>query len=302
MMGSQFWWFYDVLAVAVILLVIYANAKRGFKKNFLVMIGYILSAVVASVASAMLAEPVYSGVIRESNLTAFEQVLTEYDGTEAIRDALDEQRYGAQFDNKKIDVYLSPAKEDFEDGLYRYVNQTCDYTVTTPTEFRNILRGAFIESFGGLIAEQMPLYARLSLEEQLADNNALYVQTMQQIYGESGSRRQIASYLEDTYVKDDCIQIVNAFLFIAIFCCLMSIIAVIAKKMESRFYFNIYPFVDRVAGGLLGILEALMLLCLLCMFLRLLFVTASDTMLVLNEETILRSSLFRYVYILSGKL
>ena len=158
MMGSQFWWFYDVLAVAVILLVIYANAKRGFKKNFLVMIGYILSAVVASVASAMLAEPVYSGVIRESNLTAFEQVLTEYDGTEAIRDALDEQRYGAQFDNKKIDVYLSPAKEDFEDGLYRYVNQTCDYTVTTPTEFRNILRGAFIESFGGLIAEQMPAY------------------------------------------------------------------------------------------------------------------------------------------------
>ena len=47
---------------------------------------------------------------------------------------------------------------------------------------------------------------------------------------------------------------------------------------------------------------ALMLLCLLCMFLRLLFVTASDTMLVLNEETILRSRLFRYVYILSGKL
>ena len=46
----------------------------------------------------------------------------------------------------------------------------------------------------------------------------------------------------------------------------------------------------------------MMLLCLLCMFLRLLFVTASDTMLVLNEETILRSRLFRYVYILSGKL
>ncbi len=301
-MGSQFWWFYDILAVALALFIIYLNAKRGFKKNFLVIIGYVLSAVVASVTSAMLAEPVYTGLIRESNLYALDQVLSDYDGTAVIQNALDKQEYGAKFDEKRIDIYLSPAKADFEDELYRYVNQTCDYTVTTPTEFRNILRGAFIESFGSLMAKQMPLYARLSLEDKLADNDTLYVETMQHIYGETGSVRQITAYLEDTYVKDDCIRIINSFLFVAIFCCLMSLIAVLAKKLESRIYFNIYPVVDHTAGGLLGILEALMLLCLLCIFLRLLFVTASDTMLVLNEETILKSRLFRYIYQLSGKL
>lgn len=301
-MGSQFWWFYDILAVALTLFIIYLNAKRGFKKNFLIIIGYVLSVVVTSVTSAMLAEPVYTWLIRESNLYAFEQVLSDYDGTAVIQDALDKQEYGARFDEKKIDICLSPAKADFEDELYRYVNQTCDYTVTTPTEFRNILRGAFIESFGSLMAKQMPLYARLSLEDKLADNDTLYVETMQHIYGETGSTRQITTYLEDTYVKDDCIRIINSFLFVAIFCCLMSLIAVLAKKLEHRIYFNIYPVVDHTAGGLLGILEALMLLCLLCIFLRLLFVTASDTMLVLNEETILKSRLFRYIYQLSGKL
>lgn len=301
-MGSQFWWFYDILAVALTLFIIYLNAKRGFKKNFLIIIGYVLSVVVTSVTSAMLAEPVYTGLIRESNLYAFDQVLSDYDGTAVIQNALDKQEYGAKFDEKKIDIYLSPAKADFEDELYRYVNQTCDYTVTTPTEFRNILRGAFIESFGSLMAKQMPLYARLSLEDKLADNDTLYVETMQHIYGETGSMRQITTYLEDTYVKDDCIRIINSFLFVAIFCCLMSLIAVLAKKLEPRIYFNIYPVVDHTAGGLLGILEALMLLCLLCIFLRLLFVTASDTMLVLNEETILKSRLFRYIYQLSGKL
>ena len=301
-MGSQFWWFYDILAVALTLFIIYLNAKRGFKKNFLIIIGYVLSVVVTSVTSAMLAEPVYTGLIRESNLYAFDQVLSDYDGTAVIQNALDKQEYGAKFDEKKIDIYLSPAKADFENELYRYVNQTCDYTVTTPTEFRNILRGAFIESFGSLMAKQMPLYARLSLEDKLADNDTLYVETMQHIYGETGSMRQITAYLEDTYVKDDCIRIINSFLFVAIFCCLMSLIAVLAKKLESRIYFNIYPVVDHTAGGLLGILEALMLLCLLCIFLRLLFVTASDTMLVLNEETILKSRLFRYIYQLSGKL
>ena len=301
-MGSQFWWFYDILAVALTLFIIYLNAKRGFKKNFLIIIGYVLSVVVTSVTSAVLAEPVYTGLIRESNLYAFDQVLSDYDGTAVIQNALDKQEYGAKFDEKKIDIYLSPAKADFEDELYRYVNQTCDYTVTTPTEFRNILRGAFIESFGSLMAKQMPLYARLSLEDKLADNDTLYVETMQHIYGETGSMRQITAYLEDTYVKDDCIRIINSFLFVAIFCCLMSLIAVLAKKLESRIYFNIYPVVDHTAGGLLGILEALMLLCLLCIFLRLLFVTASDTMLVLNEETILKSRLFRYIYQLSGKL
>lgn len=301
-MGSQFWWFYDILAVALTLFIIYLNAKRGFKKNFLIIIGYVLSVVVTSVTSAMLAEPVYTGLIRESNLYAFDQVLSDYDGTAVIQNALDKQEYGAKFDEKKIDIYLSPAKADFEDELYRYVNQTCDYTVTTPTEFRNILRGAFIESFGSLMAKQMPLYARLSLEDKLADNDTLYVETMQHIYGETGSMRQITAYLEDTYVKDDCIRIINSFLFVAIFCCLMSLIAVLAKKLEPRIYFNIYPVVDHIAGGLLGILEALMLLCLLCIFLRLLFVTASDTMLVLNEETILKSRLFRYIYQLSGKL
>ena len=29
-MGSQFWWFYDILAVALTLFIIYLNAKRGF--------------------------------------------------------------------------------------------------------------------------------------------------------------------------------------------------------------------------------------------------------------------------------
>ena len=72
--------------------------------------------------------------------------------------------------------------------------------MTTPTEFRNILRRAFIESFGSLMAKQMPLYAGLSLEDKLADNDTLYVETMQHIYGETGSTRQITTYLEDTYV------------------------------------------------------------------------------------------------------
>ena len=130
-MGSQFWWFYDILAVALTLFIIYLNAKRGFKKNFLIIIGYVLSVVVTSVTSAMLAEPVYTGLIRESNLYAFDQVLSDYDGTAVIQNALDKQEYGAKFDEKKIDIYLSPAKADFEDELYRYVNQTCDYTVTT---------------------------------------------------------------------------------------------------------------------------------------------------------------------------
>ena len=83
-MGSQFWWFYDILAVALTLFIIYLNAKRGFKKNFLIIIGYVLSAVVTSVTSAMLAEPVYTGLIRESNLYAFDQVLSDYDGTAVI--------------------------------------------------------------------------------------------------------------------------------------------------------------------------------------------------------------------------
>ena len=39
-MGSQFWWFYDILAVALALFIIYLNAKRGFKKNFLITIKF----------------------------------------------------------------------------------------------------------------------------------------------------------------------------------------------------------------------------------------------------------------------
>ena len=59
-MGSQFWWFYDAFVIACVLLIIFTNAKRGFRKNFIVMIGYAACALIASISSVVLAEPIYS--------------------------------------------------------------------------------------------------------------------------------------------------------------------------------------------------------------------------------------------------
>lgn len=300
-MGSQFWWFYDALVIAGVLFIIFTNAKRGFRKNFIIMMGYIVSILMASIGSAMFSSPVYQYAVRSSNLDAFSSVIKEYDASKEIISCVEGAGYGVTLEPAKVKGYLSPAYSTFDQDIYRYVVHRSGYVVATPTEFRTLLRTNFTERFGQVVNKYLPSYARRFLEAQMEENPELYIEVMQVICSKANSD-QIAEYLEDKLVKDGCLDVTSMFLFLAIFLLIMSFVAVFAKKMESRVNFNIHTSVDHIAGAVMGLIEALVMVCFVAVFLKLIFITTSTDLMVLNVETVEHTKLFRYFYQLDNLL
>lgn len=294
-MGSQFWWFFDALVIACVLFVIFTNAKQGFRKNFIMMIGYAVCALIASGTSILLAEPIYQYSVRESNVEAFTSAIKEYDATEEIIACVGEASHTQDLEAVKINSYLTPAYSTFDQDIYNYVNKRCGYVVSTPSEFRSLLRENFIEVFGGKMSKHLPSYASEAMENTIREEPDVYLEVMQAMYGEN-TVEQAAEYLEDVLVKNTCLNITAMFLFLGTFLVLMSFVAMFSKKMEDQIYFNIHTSVDHIAGAFMGLVEAFVMLAFVAIFLKLIFTATTTDLMVLNEETIEKTRLFRYFF------
>lgn len=294
-MGSQFWWIYDILVIVILIATVVSNAKRGFQKNFLIIIGYTISSIVAALTSGIMAETVYTSVMRGSNLEGFEECIRTYDAAQAFYDVINEQEYGATLDLKTVEAYLLPDNDDYEDKLYAYVKNSARYQFSTKTAFSNLLRDEFLESFGGLMKKELPLYAYKSMYADIMEDGTLYQTSVQLICGDD-SVHSIAEYLEDTFVREEAIHTAHLFLFLAIFLFCMCIFALVANILQKSVYLNIHAHTDHLAGGFLGLVEAVVFLCLLTVFIRLV-VDASDMDTVLfNDVTIQSTRIFRHLY------
>ena len=83
-MGVQFWWFYDVIAVATILICLFITVKRGFLKAAVSLLGYVLALFIALSLSSSIGSSIYSKSVRESNVKKMDQALSENEFSEEL--------------------------------------------------------------------------------------------------------------------------------------------------------------------------------------------------------------------------
>ena len=84
MVNTQFWWFFDVLTVAVIIGFVYASARKGLSKSFVITIGCIFSVVIGVLISGSTAKFVYDSSVRVSNRNEIERHLDEFSFSEKL--------------------------------------------------------------------------------------------------------------------------------------------------------------------------------------------------------------------------
>lgn len=72
-MGTEFFWFYDLIVVAVVLVCIYAGGKKGFMRMVISMIGYLASIVISIIAANAIASWLYTSYIGPSITSGIEQ-------------------------------------------------------------------------------------------------------------------------------------------------------------------------------------------------------------------------------------
>jgi uncharacterized membrane protein required for colicin V production len=65
--GVQFWYFYDIIAAAVIIVSMYIGYRRGIMKTVMMVVGFIVSFAVSWIVSPYIANSVYDNFLKEKN-------------------------------------------------------------------------------------------------------------------------------------------------------------------------------------------------------------------------------------------
>ena len=293
----QFWWIFDALVVLIAVWVIFSNGRRGVNKVLVLSIGYLIATVAASFGATIAAPVMYELYARDSNLAAIQEVNKEFDTAKCFCEALDEQHYGTEIEQGRIQALLLPPNtDDFDQNIFAYINEKCGGEVATPMAFKKVLSDAFMEDYGKTLGEKLPYYAEVNFKDAMSKDPALIHTMLTEFYSIAATDKDKAEFVEDRFVKESTVQIFTIFIYLVIFSVIMVIAAVIAKGVQYSLFINISAAKDHLYGAVLGLIEAAVMLILLTLFVRLLVLLFGGRLLCFNEETIYASRIFKYLY------
>lgn len=293
-MGTEFWWFYDAVLVMIILYTIYSCAKRGGRRILILICGYIIAVLLGSAGSAFLTDPIYSSSVKDSEVHKLEQILKTYDPAQALAKTLDRQDFSTTFDAQEIAAIFQD-EEDIPAALTRYVNKESGYDAVTQEKMLTLAVESFRDSMRTEIDKQFPVYAEEAFSQTITEHPEYYVQTMQKLA--DPQTKSAAVYIEKTYLETATRRMISTFTFLVVFCFAMGTSAAISQRRRAKSDDTGYTTpMEHVVGGFMGLLAAFVRLCILALFLKLLFMLVLQDTMVLNEATIEHTKLFRLIY------
>lgn len=290
-MGTNFWWIYDILAAAIVVLSIYSCAKKGFSKIIVIVIGCVVSIFLASFVSQKSSQFIYDKFIKKTSIEAVEEAIEEYDPAVSVREVIEDQGYGAVLEDSKVKKILE--SDDSMERLYEYANQAAGDVVDTHENFKKTLTAGFTELFSKQLGVKLPPYVTHELTEKLSGNEKLFIETTEMLLK---SPDDVPEYIEENYIRKPALRLIKAFVFIISYFIFMTLIRALIYKTFRFGLLNGYDRLDKFAGGLLGVVQAGAMLIVMAVIVKIMIHVAESEGSFISYETVEKTKLFRYVF------
>lgn len=290
-MGTNFWWIYDIVSVAVVILSIYSCAKKGFSKIIVLVIGCVASIFLASFVSQKSSQFIYDKFIKKTSIEAVEEALEKYDPAISVREVIEDQNYGAVLEDGRVKKILE--SDDSIERLYEYTNQAAGDVVDTHENFKNMLTAGFTELFSKQLGAKLPPYVTHELTEKLISNETLFIETTEMLLK---SPDDVPEYIEENYIRKPALRLIKAFVFIISYFIFMTLIRTVIYKTFRFGLLNGYDRLDKIAGGLLGVVQAGILLIITAVLVKIMIHVAESDGSFISYEAVEKTKFFRYVF------
>lgn len=293
-MGTQFWWFYDVAAAAILLVLIYLSGKKGFSKALVPTIGCILSAVLAAAVSSPAAELVYENTLSGSNTAKIAETLESINLPQKIKNLTAELGYGTDADEHEIAAIFA-AGGDVSEALCEYISSAApDGEKPDPAELEAELTDAAADMVGTALSKKLSGYVSEATAEKIRSGGINEFSEVLRILHTDGAA-PAAEYLEENYTSTASQNIVRVICFIIIVFALMAALSVLIRGLPLR----IRPrgeLLEPVLGGVLGAAEGMQMILIAAAAVKVLVVLGNDGMMLFNSEAINETIFFRHIY------
>lgn len=300
-MGTQFWWFFDAAAAVIILVSVFLSGKRGFAKTIAVTVGWIIVMVLAIPSSGGAADFIYKNGVKQSNVSAIESALEHESIIQKMKTYIEGLGYSVTVDETKLEsIFKDGENTDVCGRLYEYVNNINGKVVDSEENFRTKMTDGLAEIMTGILQEELSGYEAEAVSEKIR-NSESFESDFGLLCG--GDTHTAAAYIEEAYTADATKDIIRIFCFIIIIFVLMTVVKIIAQKLnDGEAVSPIGDIADHTVGGILGAAEGTALVFIFAAAVRALVVLGGEDMLLFNGDTIDKTIFFKHIYNLVLKL
>ncbi|MCR5600509.1 MAG: CvpA family protein [Ruminococcus sp.] len=292
-MGVQFWWFYDVIAVAAVLVCVFLTVKRGLMKAAISLVGYVLAVVIALSASSSVANSFYEGSVRTNNIKKLDYNISNGDFYGDLATYLNNLGYDVYVDQFRLEA-IGGSDEDIDNQIYTYLNNINNRVVAPEGIFMEKLHEGYAAVISDLIKKQLSEYSAEYAAEQIRNKPTAIYKYMKLVkdpdYKTPAAELLVDTYLEKPYKTQ--VRLVCLIFLLVVFIVITIFVETIANRRDHIEA----SLVTNVISGLIGIAKGAVVVFLIAVMVRLYVVLGSNKMLFFNHEAIDNSYIFKYVY------
>ena len=287
-MGTQFWWFYDVLAVTMMLGIGYAVISKGFNKVIFQLAAFILSILVGILGADLIAPKVYQEMFQEKILTS-------------VQSSLEDENFDIYQRVAESMAMSAPKEEKVPDAEALHKKLLGVRNQETPS-----FEDWYLEAFGNVIEQRVNDVQKLhyvhsgqtTLSERIQTEPSSGLRDLLLCFEEDSDRdlaTSIRTVIEPVY-QINYTQLVRLSLFLVIELVMLIICCIIASMTNNLEQSMHLRRGDHILALPVALVEMAVLLFILCVTIRLIAQITDNQMLLFNEETIQETLLFRHIY------
>ncbi len=292
-MGAQFWWFYDVIVAAAVLVCMFITIKKGIMKAAVAFVGYALALAIAFSLSSSVSESLYSKTVRTSNVKKLNQNLSDADFIGDLSRYIENLGYDVYLDRSQVErIFFSG--EEIEEKLYNYINNINARKADEESAFYNKLHEGYAAIINSYISKQLSEYSAEYASEAIRANPKQFLNLIPLIQ-DSDNMKPATEFIVDTYLEKPYLSQVKLIVLIVMLIFFV-IITIFIETAAGRNSHMEPSLVTHVISGIIGVFKAFVIVVMIAVAIRLSVVMGSDKMLFFNHDAIDRTWVFKYFY------
>lgn len=292
-MGSQFWWFYDVIAVAAVLVCVFLSGRKKVLQAAVSLGGFVLAIIFASTLSGGMTGALYKGGIRQNNVSKLSKSVSDIEFGEEVKSYLESLDYGLSLKLAKVEEILNSGS-DIDGKMYKYATDTEGRKFAEKEIFINRLHEGYAQITSRIVSENLSLYSAEYTAEQIKEKPADFEKLIP-LYMNIEDKSPAAEYIADNYVKVPYEEVIRLIVFILIFFVVLIFMLFISGAMGRNSVYN-EGVGAKLLCGFMGIFNGAILVFAIAAIIRLYVVLGDDKMLFFNFKAIEQTYIFKNVY------
>lgn len=299
-MGSQFWWFYDVIVIAVVLVCIFIGSRKGVMKGVFGFVSVIVAAVVAYAISGAIGDTVSSGPVSESNANKISENIDESTFTKKFSDYLKNMGYSVSIDENKLGAALDK-EEGMEEAVVFYLNNVNGHALDKEEVLIEKIHEGYAVIIGDIVSTSLNKFAALKAEEIVRENPEVMAELIPMLREEE-QLYQASLYIAKNMAAPAYNIIGKLVSFLAIFAFLSLAFLFGVNAFFSHKEVDAISVTSHFAGGMFGLFTAVVIVFAIAVWVRISAITGNNEMLFFNNDVVEDSYVFKYFYDFAMKM